>query len=494
MASLYKNLLSSERLRASTISNRNIITEAESDRGRLLFCPALRRLQKKAQVFSLEPNAAVRSRLTHSLEVSQMGRYLADQICIKLIDKKWAEWNECAALVTFVETACLMHDIGNPPFGHFGEAAIAEWFKEKGHNAIIKAFNKSNVEFKIDDSEINEALADFKEFDGNPQGLRVVAKLQRNSDEYGLNLTKTTLAAYLKYVRSSAEKSDKISSPFTNKCGYFVTESDVVYQVWQQFGYNKPQRFPLAYIMEAADDIAYCISDLEDSIEKSLLEKSKAFHDIYSKWEDLEFPSDNAMASEIDRILVCARNETNAGKPFTFTDFRTQLNSKLINYCTNRYIDNHDLILDGSLPSLIEKESPAYQILHLLKDYCRVNVYRHEMVQRVELAGYAAISGLLNHFACLLECNNDRFALSLKYENKDRDKSPIIIENKLLSLFPKKYIQVYYDDIKKVSKSNPKEYFLKEWNLRAHLVTDFISGMTDHFAMTTYQMLSGMKL
>src|SRR3569623_3707177 len=98
------------------------------------------------------------------------------------------------------------------------------------------------------------------------------------------------------------------------------------------------------------------------------------------------------MASEIDRILVCARNETNAGKPFTFTDFRTQLNSKLINYCTNRYIDNHDLILDGSLPSLIEKESPAYQIIHLLKDYFRVNEYRHELLQPVAIASKAAFS------------------------------------------------------------------------------------------------------
>ena len=98
--------------------------------------------------------------------------------------------------------------------------------------------------------------------DANPQGLRVVSKLQRNTDEHGLNLTKTTIGSYIKYVRSSVSSTCQLSSPFTKKCGYFTTESDIVNSVWQHFGYSEPQRFPLAYIMEAADDIAYCISDL----------------------------------------------------------------------------------------------------------------------------------------------------------------------------------------------------------------------------------------
>lgn len=121
----YKKLLSSTRLRKSNADpTRNILTESESDRGRVLFSPAFRRLQQKAQVFSMEPNAAVRSRLTHSLEVSQIGRYLADEI-IQLLGTRLDAFYQ-GALVNFVEAACLMHDIGNPPFGHFGDLLMRD--------------------------------------------------------------------------------------------------------------------------------------------------------------------------------------------------------------------------------------------------------------------------------------------------------------------------------------------------------------------------------
>lgn len=134
----YNKILSSARRRTSSVGTpRSILTESESDRGRVLFSPAFRRLQQKAQVFSMEPNAAVRSRLTHSMEVSQIGRYLADEIIQRL--KSRLDQLQQGALVNFVETACLMHDIGNPPFGHFGEAAIQEWFKIQGRKCLFES-------------------------------------------------------------------------------------------------------------------------------------------------------------------------------------------------------------------------------------------------------------------------------------------------------------------------------------------------------------------
>ncbi|MCI2965145.1 dGTPase [Shewanella sp. N2AIL] len=456
MDNLYTKLLSFERFRTSSVSDRNIISEAESDRGRLLFCAAFRRLQQKAQVFSMEPNAAVRSRLTHSLEVSQMGRYIADQLSIKLINLEWATKDECSALVTFVETACLMHDIGNPPFGHFGEAAISEWFRTKGCDKIIQACSagKSGA-LGHDDPRIVNALADFLEFDGNPQGLRVVTRLQRNSDEFGLNLTKTTLASYLKYVRSNLSiPNGDLNSPFLKKCGYFSTEANIVSDIWKEFNYSKPQRFPLAYIMEAADDIAYCISDLEDSIEKGLLEKSLAFNEIYDEWYSyyslLEKKCD--VTNSINEILVFAKSGCRANKDeFTYTDFRTSLNRVLVNYCVSQYIENHESILSGTLISIIPSNSSAGKILDILKSYCRSKVYCHESVQKVELAGYHAIYGLLEQFSCLIECCAERFSLSLDYsQNKDHNDVPIVIEKKILSLFPKNYIKVYKDELAKL--------------------------------------------
>jgi dGTPase len=490
MTTPYATLLTPNRFRSSTVANRNIIAEAESDRGRLLFCAAFRRLQQKAQVFSMEPNAAVRSRLTHSFEVSQMGRYIADLIAKSLHEQALATDDECTALVTFVETSCLMHDIGNPPFGHFGEAAITTWFTEKGEEAIIEACNTGAGKIGTADPRLKSAIADFLEFDGNPQGLRVVTKLQRNSDEFGLNLTKTTIASYLKYVRASGLSAAEIKSPFTKKCGYFQTEAQIVAEIWKHFSYNEPRRFPLAYIMEAADDLAYCISDLEDSIEKGLLNQASALSEIFEQWNaNTKTIASHPTFKKIDHILQNA-----ALGHLTYTDFRTALNREIVEYCAKQYIENHDQVNLGTLPSLIASDSPSGHILNLLKEYCRSKVYCHESVQRVELAGYKAIYGLLENFKCLLTCRFERFSCSLDYgQNKDDIGRQIVVEKKLLTLFPKNYIKVYNDDLKSLDR-NCNDFRFREWALRAHLVTDFLAGMTDDFAMSTYRTLSGMRL
>ena len=493
----YTLLLSPTRFRTSSVGDRNIVSEAESDRGRLLFCAAFRRLQQKAQVFSMEPNAAVRSRLTHSFEVSQMGRYIADLIAIKLKQASLASDEECTALVTFVETACLMHDIGNPPFGHFGEAAISTWFKSEGPEAIIHACSHGAPKGTIgtEDPRLLSALADFVEFDGNPQGLRIVTKLQRNSDEHGLNLTRTSIAAFLKYVRSTGAAAQESQSQFAKKCGYFQTEAALVDAVWKQFGYLNPQRFPLAYIMEAADDLAYCISDLEDSIEKDLLNEQIALSELYGLWKSSTLGQSDPLVSRIDDILQAAtRGRTKADRPFTYTDFRTALNREIVEYCASHYMENHDQILAGTSPPLLTADSAPGRILQLLKDYCRKHVYCHESVQRIELAGYTAIYGLLDKFRCLLEVNVDRFTCSLDYaKGKDSSGRPIVVERKLLALFPKNYVLVYRDDLAKLDQK-ASDFAFREWQIRAHLVTDFLAGMTDDFAMTTYRTLSGMRL
>ena len=488
----YKKILSPARLRDSTAkANRTILTESESDRGRVLFSPAFRRLQQKAQVFSMEPNAAVRSRLTHSLEVSQIGRYLADEITQRLgerLDKVYQ-----GALVNFVETACLMHDIGNPPFGHFGEAAIQEWFKTHGKKCLSDSMTLKPKRGISLDRKFTLALSDFEEFDGNPQGLRIVSRLQWNTDHFGLNLTKTTLATFLKYVRSPQEAPTE--QPFTKKPGYFLSEKDVVKEVWEEFGYSeKPQRFALAYIMEAADDIAYCVSDLEDSFEKGIIQEAHAFKEIQKKYLEKKFPSDAPCQKTIVealKMMECA-SSANDFSNFTFTDFRTRLNNAVVRYAAERYCSKEDEITTGTLRSLLPDDEPPGAILQVLKDFCRDHVYRHETVQRVELAGYYAITGLLEHTRPLLSCSRQRFEAALTFENKDANGSRILLEPKLLKLFPPKYVKVYKHQVGQ-AKQQPNEAYL-EWNARAHLVVDFISGMTDDFAMTTYRTLAGMRL
>lgn len=490
---IYSTILSAARLRPSQATGRSIVTESESDRGRVLFCAAFRRLQQKAQVFSMEPNAAVRSRLTHSLEVSQLGRYIADEIGQRLEKQGLMNVAEQAAFVNFVETACLMHDIGNPPFGHFGEAAIQKWFSAEGPGCMKKAIGlKGNGDLGSGDPRLIATIADFKEFDGNPQGLRIVARLQWNTDPFGLNLTKTTLATYLKYIRIAGVPS---VGPFSRKAGYFSTEASVVTSVWENFGYSTPQRFPLAYVMEAADDIAYCVSDLEDSIEKNLVHEASALADIEARFLEQNFENGgsallrDAIAKAIAALRAGKRDD---GRKFTYTDFRTSLNRTIVEHVADRYVEHHDEVVNGKLESLLPRSDPPGAILDVLKAYCRENVYRHESIQRTELAGYTAIRGLLDHCKPLLEASHERFVAALSYESKDAADHPIITESKLLKLFPERYIKVYHHHVDGLKESDEDKF--REWNARAHLVVDFISGMTDDFAMTTYRTLAGMRL
>jgi dGTPase len=484
----YSQFLSTERLRPSDVEGRTIVAESESDRGRVLFCAAFRRLQQKAQVFSMEPNAAVRSRLTHSLEVSQLGRYIADQIAERL-DANAMSYDERSAFVNFVETACLMHDIGNPPFGHFGEAAIKKWFGDNGAKCLRDAIPEEQ-NFSPEDPRRVGALEDFIEFDGNPQGLRVVARLQWNTDEFGLNLTKTTLASYIKYVRCSGEIG---SGRFTKKAGYFSTERDVVLSLWDQFGFSTPQRFPLAYVMEAADDIAYCVSDLEDSVEKGLVHLPTAMEKIRESFLARTSGDEGEVKADIESALnaIC-RGTRDDGKEYTYTDFRTSINRAIVRFAATRYVAEHDKIVKGELDGLLPKSSAAGAILETLEQYCRTHVYGHVSIQRVELAGFAAIEGLLEHFRPLLQCTRHRFLAALDKKRADEQGVPIVIKSKLLSLFPERYIKVYRHCTSGLGSGTDAE--IREWNARAHLVVDFIAGMTDDFAMTTYRTLSGMRL
>lgn len=485
----YDSLLIAFRLRSSTIDRPNISVEAESDRGRVLFCPSFRRLQQKAQVFSLESNAAVRSRLTHSLEVAQIGRLLAELVADKLVTAEELSADRKQAFVTFVETACLMHDIGNPPFGHFGEAAIKSWFSEHGREALGEALGlgAGGVEGDLC-SRAKDALSDFLEFDGNPQGFRIVASLQGYNDSAGLNLTVTTLASFLKYVRPSG---DKGVPPFNKKAGYFQSEKAIVQEVWQKLGYTSPQRFPLAYIMEAADDIAYCVSDLEDSAEKRIVDAEAAIREIKENYlARIDSENDDrldASHSSHRRVLKVLDDYLgDASLKGNYTQFRAALNWILVQDACSMYIDEHAQVKAGALTTLLPKTLPSGAILDELRTFCRKRVYVHESVQKVELAGYAAIKGLLDNFRCLLQLSEADFLCALDDKRESSSGKSIVIPAKLLSLFPEKHKRAY--------RNFPKSDCFGEWQARAHLVVDYVSGMTDDFSVSMHRMLGGTNL
>lgn len=471
----YDTLLSKQRARTTSKAGRNIAEESASDYSRVLYSSPFRRLQAKAQVFSLESNAAVRSRMTHSLEVAEVGKRIARNIVLRITG---LTKEHSFAFVQFVETACLMHDLGNPPFGHFGEVAIQEWFRKSGERCFKKAIRKSQQ------SLLDQALCDFLQFDGNPQTFRIVTKLQWVKDEFGLNLTFTQLLASLKYIRST---DDPPGEGPKKKPGYFATETDRALKAFEALDYPQPKRFPLAYIVEAADDIAYCLSDIEDGIEKCLIDPLQVFDEIRDTLcirVGVECVCDIPRLGEIfDKIASQELSDESA-----FLQFKTGITEHLITTAAQRYLEKHCSILRGQCDNLFNGETPESELLRVIREFARKKLFRSEEAEKMELTGYNVIYGLLDAHKRLLECSREDFGRLASRDPVSIQGRGLDVEWRLFNRLPPKYVQAYKHE---VAKGVPPE---TEWLHRAHLITDYISGMTDHFALRTYQCLKGICL
>jgi dGTPase len=361
--------------------------------------------------------------------VSQIGRYLAQKI-IEKHDAKNNSYLLSAAFVNIVETACLLHDIGNPPFGHLGEAAIREWFKK----------NKSPV-------------ADLLNYDGNPQGFRLVSFLS-GLDQYGLNLTSTLLLSTVKYPWGHLDK------PSTErKIGLFSMDQ-VNYQLaCEANGWKAGKKFPFVLLMEAADDIAYSMSDLEDGLEKSII----SIDDLMKEFGSELFPT------------------TGAIHPFIF--FKTNVINRAVETAANRFTEQLGAILEGSEVKIIERTSEIGELLKKVNSFARLRIYSDESAERVELAGRSVITGLLNHFNALLELSEQDFLALIKEDGVAIKKGELDFHIRLLRRLPKAYRDKYCIDSRGA-----------EGERRAHLIVDFLSGMTDDFALETYQILEGIRI
>lgn len=457
-AKIHPVLLCDVRRRKSTATdadNRTILEQAHSDRGRVIFSASFRRLAQKTQVFALSLDGA-RTRLTHSLEVAHIGTYIVEEVFKKLDAMKrgnpdiklWQEykWDERQAIRSFVEVSCLVHDIGNPPFGHFGEKAICNWFDlHKTSKWFTKVTNDKGL------------VHDFMGFDGNKQGFRILTKLQRNGgDKYGLNLTFSQLASTVKYPTLNIVK--------PTKCSFFQSESNIKDDIWKKLNLAKEQRHPLSLIMEAADDIAYCVSDLEDAAEKGLVTEI----DLKEAFGNIDF-------SNITEGITKAR---------------TGLTNLLVSIAAVEFInrmknDTH------YAPTPIFKSN---QELEKLKVVTREKVYSSRIVLSNEITGYKIIQGILDAFVPLLNMKEVSFiqlANAFEHRNSIHTEGMALIikscipEPSLLSLFPRKHLAVYREAIE-----DPKNKYSELFH-RVHLVIDFVAGMTDDFALSTYRLMSG---
>jgi dGTPase len=386
-----------------------------SDKARIVTSTAFRRLQVKAQVFSLEQNAAVRSRLTHTLEVATYGELIARKAADQLCSAKLLVPSLIFPFVTIVQNACLLHDIGNPPFGHLGEYAIRAWFQHQEH-VIRERWANHGLEQSI----IEPHLGGLKFFDGNPQGLRIVMRLQRWRDEFGLNLTFPLLASMVKYLDVSPCEGN-----FRKKAGFFETERPWLSQIWTHLGLQlengRPRsRYPLTFLMEAADDIAYCVSDIEDAIEKHVVRE-----DLFLK----EIPQ------HLKHYL---------DTPPSFLGFKTSVTRALVQGAADIYVSRHSDILNGSMATpLLDGDPKLKSAVDWLKEYTKSNVFRSPEAVEVELSGFRIITDLLDFFSPLLFEGTHQFERLLPGATIPPKAGELPLEQRMFSLLSKKHLETY---------------------------------------------------
>ncbi|CAI0968019.1 dGTPase [Serratia entomophila] len=474
----------------------DIIKRFESDRGRIINSAAIRRLQQKTQVFPLERNAAVRSRLTHSMEVQQVGRYIAKEIFYALHNSgKLADYGLTqlqSSVESVVEMACLMHDIGNPPFGHFGEAAINNWFDKRLDTASCGSEPQSQdlctpifLRLKEGETDLNRLRSkvrrDLAHFEGNAQAIRLVHTLLR------LNLTYAQIACVLKYTLP-AYATEKVPSHsyLTKKPGFYLAEEDFVATLRQALGMDEFARFPLTYIMEAADDISYCIADLDDAVEKDIFSVYQLYDYLKAAWGEGE-PGDlfdKVVGSAFNKMIRCPEKRRNDN--VFFMTLRVNTVGELVPHAAMRFVDNLDAIYHGHFnEALLEGDSPAKRLLGIFKQVALKRVFNHPEVEQLELQGYRVISGLLDIYSPLLAMPMVDFRQMVQEESH----RGYPIETRLFHKLSSKHRLAYVEATDALRNLPDDRQQIWEYYYRARFIQDYISGMTDNYAYDEYRRL-----
>lgn len=419
--------------------------EIERDFDRILFSAPTRRLADKTQVFPLEKNDSVRNRLTHSHEVSNLARSIGMQLAFEypkqILGNVNLDLNHERNIPSLLASIGLVHDMGNPPFGHQGEESIKAWFREKAKKETIHK--------------------DFLNFDGNAQTLRLVTKLQIISDDFGLNLTCGTLAALIKYPTFH---NSKIENGY-KKFGIFESERKMAEEVWKETGLSEGHRHPLTYIMEACDDIAYSVIDAEDTVKKGYA----SYHDLINHLSNSNDPVIEKVVekSKLQHLELTGRNLSPSEiNDLSMQMFRVYAISEMINHTTETFIEFIDAILTKNINKNfnIMDNSKSCLLCEKLKDFDLKYGYTHKDVLKVELEGSNYIQSLMNMVWRAISNKDDKNDHFAKYTYG------IISEN---------YKRIYEDDTTTLDPTYKK----------CQLLCDFISGMTETYLIDLHNKL-----
>ena len=417
-------------------------SEFKRDYDRLIFSAPFRRLQNKTQVFPLPGSVFVHNRLTHSLEVSSLGKSLGDDVARRLVVKhpelKGTLFEEIG---TIVQTAGLAHDMGNPPFGHSGEKAIQTFFTEDNGNFLRKRVSPAFWD-------------DITHFEGNANAFRLLAHQFVGRRPGGFVMTYSTLASVVKYPRASSLAGDY------GKFGFFESEAPLYEKIAKELGIIKKSkdgeplayvRHPLVYLMEAADDICYEIMDIEDSHKLRILSFEET-RDLL-----LGFFDDDARKHILSRLEEDGVTDKNEQVVY----FRACAVGKLENECVETFVNHEEEILNGTFHgSLINNIAPlqreAYQ---RCVETSYKKIYHSKPVLDVELSGYKIMETLMKTFIGAA-VHPEKFH-----------------SQQLMNRFSSQY-DIHSDNLE----------------TRIMAVLDYISGMTDVYALDIYQKISGIAL
>lgn len=424
----------------------------ENDYGRLISSAPIRRLQDKTQVFPLEESDFIRTRLTHSLEVSYIGSSIGQSIEKKLIDKGDLDINFKGNLSSLLRVGGLVHDLGNPPFGHFGEEAVKKFF--------IDYFGENETTLSQDE------VADFKNFDGNVQTFRILSKLSYFGDEFGYNLTFSSLASIIKYPSNSTDgnKGKETSEIAKKKFGYYKTEENK-YQIINDHLNLNNRRHPVVYLLEAADDIAYSAADIEDGVKLGIID----FHDVRKIFNQNLTANKDEVLKKMD-YLIDKYGDDSDSENMMIQQFRIFTQQLMIEGIVNSFEKNYDAIMSGTLESEIIDVSDAADIRKAYKKL-QSKVFDSKNILKKEIAGWEAIYGLLKIF-----CEEAKYPTFSTGGNTRESRFYKIISSSHRKVFEK--VESYQNE----------EY------KKLQLIVDFVSGMTDSYAISLFQELSGIKV
>lgn len=475
----WKQYLSPERFRTSNFNGNNEgkqwaaystehRTPFESDFGRVAFSSAVRRMHDKTQVMPLTSGDSVHTRLTHCVEVMSIAYSLGIDLCRDEEFRKLYTDGEIVNLERdipmILKTAAFVHDIGNPPFGHFGETVIQDYFK--GY---------------LRRRQITDAQAlDFIHFDGNAEGFRILTRLQYIGDLAGLNLTYATLATYTKYPNIGDINKKYIGS---KKHGIFTSEKEIFDNMVEKCNLKtesgKIKRHPLSFLLEASDSICYYIMDIEDGFTMEWYTFDEIVDFLNKKYDE-----DGSKTNILDKLNLTEKLEKyKHDDRRKMTEFRVATVSYLVDLAIKRFKEHLEEIDKGKYSEELIEDND--NLAKYLGSFAKAYIYPNPQIEQIELTGHSVLTGLFE---------------KLLYYAFNQDKN---IRNRLKSIISKTSLRIalhtndnaptqyIYYDRQRLNEFDFEE--LDEYG-RLRLIVDFISGMTDKFAVLLYQKLSGLKL